>query len=70
MPDKTFTKAEWEELTKNDEVLAFVKRVGELAIAKDYWHEDFRRALYDTLYEEHSKHCMNKYNNGEEFVIR
>lgn len=64
-PTKTFTEAEWEELTKDDEVLKFVDRVNAAALAKDYWKTDFRRAQYDAFNEVCSKHVLDKYNQGQ-----
>jgi hypothetical protein len=69
MPTKTFTRYEWDELTKDDPVLAFIARVNAAALAKPYWGEDFRRALYDSFCEEHGRYAVEKYNSGEPFCI-
>jgi len=69
LPTKAFTAAEWEEMTKNDEVKKFVDRVNAAAVTKDYWKEDFRRAFYDAFNEQFGKYAVEKYNHGEPFII-
>lgn len=70
MPTKFFTAEDWENLTENDEVNRFVERVNAAAFAKDYWKDDFRRALYDAFHEEYGKLMVEKYNNGEGFCVK
>lgn len=66
----TFTQDEWEELTKDDQILIFFNRVNANALARSYWHEDFRRAFYDACHQEHARHCCMTYNNGYPFRIK
>ena len=60
---------DWEELTKDDEVYNFTKRVNESALKKDYYSKDFRRAVYDSFHEETNKYLINKYNEGKPISI-
>jgi hypothetical protein len=67
---KTFTSAEWREMTKDDEVCKLVDRVSAAALAKDYWKVDFRRAFYDSFHEQLAKYLMDKYNQGNAFGVK
>lgn len=69
IPRHSFTADEWKEMTKDDEVKKFCDRVNAAAVIKDYWKDDFRRALYDAFNEEYGRYMMARYNNGNPFIV-
>ena len=68
--NKTFTKEQWKVMVAADPVMSFVERVNKVAVAKDYWEVDYRRALFDAFHEEMGKHALKTFNDGEPFNIQ